>query len=51
MKNLTMDELLAQMFRDTANRVGWNVYRKGKRCAANPKRDKAANAVNMKKLH
>ena len=30
MKDLKVDELLTQMFRDTANRVGWNVYRKSK---------------------
>jgi hypothetical protein len=51
MKNLTMDELLAQMFRDTANRVGWNVYRKGKRCTTIQKRCKTVTAINLKKFH
>ena len=51
MKNLTIDELLTQMFRDTANRVGWNVYRKGKRHTMTQKRGKAVTAVNLKKLH
>ena len=31
MKNLSVDELLTRMFRDTANRIGWNVYNKDKR--------------------
>jgi hypothetical protein len=30
MKKLTIDELLTRMFRDTANRIGWNVYKKDK---------------------
>jgi len=47
MKDLTVDELLAQMFRDTANRVGWNVYRKGKRMALKRNRQ----TTNVKKLH
>lgn len=51
MKNLTIDELLTQMFRDTANRIGWNVYRKGKRNITSQKRDKAVIALNLKKLH
>lgn len=49
MKDLTVDELLAQMFRDTANRVGWNIYRKGKRTTV--RRDKQATAGTLKKLH
>jgi hypothetical protein len=49
MRDLTVDELLAQMFRDTANRIGWNVYRKGKRCFVPLKRNKSAS--NLKKLH
>jgi hypothetical protein len=51
MKNLTIDELLTQMFRDTANRVGWNVYRKGKRNITPHKRDKTVVALNLTKLH
>lgn len=51
MKNLTIDELLTQMFRDTANRVGWNVFRKGKRSTIAPKRSIPVTAVNLKKLH
>ncbi|MBT3923129.1 MAG: hypothetical protein HOF21_11200 [Nitrospina sp.] len=51
MKNLTIDELLTQMFRDTANRVGWNVYRKDRRNTTTQKRDKAVTALNLKKLH
>jgi hypothetical protein len=52
MKNLTIDELLTQMFRDTANRVGWNVYRKTKHNTQTQKRAKGvATNVNLKKLH
>ena len=51
MKDLTVDELLTQMFRDTANRVGWNVYRKGKLCAAALKRGKDEATSNLKKMH
>ena len=31
MKNLTVDEFLTQMFRDTAEKSGWNIYRKGRK--------------------
>ena len=51
MKDLTVDELLTQMFRDTANRVGWNVYRKDKRCVAALKRGKDEATSNLKKKH
>ena len=51
MKDLTVDELLTQMFRDTANRVGWNVYRKSKRCIIVLKRGKDEATSNLKKMH
>ena len=51
MKDLTIDEILTQMFRDTANRVGWNVYRKGKRYVAALKRGKDEATSNLKKMH
>ena len=51
MKDLKVDELLTQMFRDTANRVGWNVYRKNKRCIIVLKRGKDEATRNLKKLH
>jgi hypothetical protein len=51
MKNITLDELLTRMFRDTANRVGWNVYNKDKRLVTASKKTKPAAAGNMKKLH
>ncbi len=51
MKNLTIDEILTRMFRDTANRVGWNVFQKDKRNTADPKRGKADTTINLKKLH
>lgn len=51
MKNLTIDELLTRMFRDTANRVGWNVYNKDKRFITASKRVKPVITGNLKKLH
>ncbi|MBT5869616.1 MAG: hypothetical protein HOH38_12335 [Nitrospinaceae bacterium] len=51
MKNLTIDEILTRMFRDTANRVGWNVFQKDKYHATSPKRAKTRNAENLKKIH
>jgi hypothetical protein len=51
MKNLTIDEILTQMFRDTANRVGWNIFRKGKRATISPKRNMVITGGNLKKLH
>ena len=51
MKDLTVDELLIRMFRDTANRVGWNVYNKDKRLVTVSKQTKHATAGNLKKLH
>ncbi len=51
MKSLTVDQILTQMFRDTANRVGWNVYRKDKRCITILKRGKDEAAHNSKKMH
>jgi hypothetical protein len=51
MKDLTVDELLTRMFRDTANRVGWNVYNKEKRLVRLSKQTKPAETGNLKKLH
>ena len=51
MKDLKVDELLTQMFRDIANRVGWNVYRKSKRCIMALKRGKNEATRNLKKMH
>ena len=51
MKNLTIDEILTQMFRDTANRIGWNVYNKDKHFITTLNRVKPATAGSLKKLH
>ena len=40
MKNITVDEFLTQMFRDTAEKSGWNIYRKGKKWTPSIKRRK-----------
>ena len=45
MKNLTVDEFLTQMFRDTAEKSGWNIYRKGKKCMPSIKRRKLDRKV------
>ncbi len=51
MKNLTIDEILTRMFRDTANRVGWNVFQKDKRYITVQKQSKPETNGNLKKLH
>lgn len=48
MKNLVVDELLTQIFRETAEKSGWNVYRKGRKWVPSAKRRKpAAKAKNF----
>ena len=51
MKNLSVDELLTRMFRDTANRIGWNVYNKDKRFISLSKQVKPRATGNLKNLH
>lgn len=51
MKSLSVDELLTRMFRDTANRIGWNVYNKDKRFISLSKQAKPRATGNLKKLH
>ena len=46
MKNITVDEFLTQMFRDTAEKSGWNIYRKGKKWTPTIKRRKPDPKVN-----
>jgi hypothetical protein len=41
MKNLTVDEFLTQMFRETAEKSGWNIYRKGRKLMPSIKKHKA----------
>ena len=45
MKNCTVDEFLTQMFRDTAEKSGWNIYRKGRKWVPPVKRRKTAAKV------
>lgn len=40
MKNLTVDEFLTQMFRETAEKSGWNIYRKGRKWIPSAKKRK-----------
>jgi hypothetical protein len=51
MKDLTIDEILTHMFRDTANRVGWNVYNKDKRLVTVSEQTKPKEAGKLKKIH
>ena len=46
MKNITVDEFLTQMFRDTAEKSGWNIYRKGKKWIPSIKRRKSDPKLN-----
>ena len=46
MKNCTVDEFLTQMFRDTAEKSGWNIYRKGRKWMPSVKRRQLANKLN-----
>ncbi|MBC8285497.1 MAG: hypothetical protein H8E32_16920 [Nitrospinae bacterium] len=45
MKNLTVDEFLTQMFRETAEKSGWNIYRKDRKWMPSVKRQKPATKV------
>jgi hypothetical protein len=45
MKNVTVDEFLAQMFRETAEKSGWNIYRKRKKWMPSVKRRKPTAKV------
>ena len=40
MGNLTVDEFLTQIFRDIAEKNGWNIYRKGRKWLPSIKRQK-----------
>ena len=45
MKNISVDEFLTQFFRETAEKSGWNVYRKGSKWVPSGKKRKAAPKV------
>tara|TARA_Y100001934_G_scaffold272537_1_gene360977 strand:+ start:442 stop:591 length:150 start_codon:yes stop_codon:yes gene_type:complete len=42
MKSISVDEFLTQFFRETAEKSGWNVYRKGRKWIPNVKKRKVA---------
>ena len=46
MKHCTVDEFLTQMFRDAAEKSGWNIYRQGRKWMPSVKRRKLANKLN-----
>ena len=45
MKNISLDKYLIQIFRATAEKSGWNIYRKGRKWVPPVKRRKAAAKV------
>ena len=46
MKNISLDKYLTQIFRETAEKSGWNIYRKGRKWMPSVKRRKLANKLN-----
>ena len=42
MKNISLDNYLTQIFRETAEKSGWNIYRKGRKWMPSVKRRKLA---------
>ena len=47
MKNLSVDEFLTQVFRETAEKSGWNVYRKGRKWVPSMKKRKTGPKVKI----
>ena len=45
MKSVSTDDFLTQLFRETAEKSGWNVYRKGRKWLPNMKKRKVAPKV------
>ena len=45
MKSVSVDEFLTQFFRETAEKSGWNVYRKGRKWIPSVKKRKVASNV------
>ena len=46
MKNISLDTYLTQIFRETAEKSGWHIYRKGRKWMPSVKRRKLANKLN-----
>ena len=46
MKNISLDNYLTQIFKETAEKSGWNIYRKGRKWMPSVKRRKLANKLN-----
>jgi len=44
MKNISLDKYLIQIFRETAEKSGWNIYRKGRKWIPSVKRRKLAKS-------
>ena len=44
MKNTSLDNYLTQIFRETAEKSGWNIYRKGRKWIPSVKRRKLAKS-------
>ena len=46
MKNISLDNYLIQIFRETAEKSGWNIYRQGRKWMPSVKRRKLVNKLN-----
>ena len=44
MKNTSLDNYLTQIFREMAEKSGWNIYRKGRKWIPSAKRRKLAES-------
>lgn len=44
MKNTSLDNYLTQIFKETAEKSGWNIYRKGRKWMPSVKRRKLAKS-------
>jgi len=44
MKNISLDNYLTQIFKETAEKSGWNIYRKGRKWMPSVKRRKLAKS-------
>ena len=47
MKNCTVDDFLTQLFRETAEKSGWNIYRKGRNWVPPVKKRKSVAKVKI----
>ena len=46
MKNISLEKYLIQIFMETAEKRGWNIYRQGRKWMPSVKRRNLANKLN-----